>query len=65
MNMRRARKAEQKKRRHLPEASPWAFKRARQAGDIAAIEAGRLTPDQLIWFSGGRARAMRSHDPNY
>lgn len=34
----------------------WDFKRARQRSDMEAEQAGRLSFDQLSWFSGGRAR---------
>lgn len=37
----------------------WDFKRARQRSDMEATQAGRLSFDQLSWFSGGRARRAK------
>ena len=41
------------------DADLWAFKRQRQAADMAAAREGQLTQDQLSWFSGGKARALK------
>lgn len=38
----------------------WAAKRAQQARDIAAIEAGRASNESMSWFSGGRARRAKA-----
>lgn len=40
----------------------WAVKRAQQARDIAAIEAGRASNESMSWFSGGRARRAKAID---
>ena len=42
--------------REIPEAEMWAEKRARQAADLAGLQSGALTPDDLNWFAGGIAR---------
>lgn len=41
------------------DAELWAFKRRRQQGDMAAAAQGKVTQDQLNWFSGGKARDLR------
>jgi ParD-like antitoxin of type II bacterial toxin-antitoxin system len=42
------------------ERALWAAKRAQQARDIAAIEAGRASNESMSWFSGGRARRAKA-----
>jgi ParD-like antitoxin of type II bacterial toxin-antitoxin system len=42
------------------EQALWAAKRAQQARDIAAIEAGRASNESMSWFSGGRARRAKA-----
>ena len=44
------------------EQALWAAKRAQQARDIAAIEAGRASNESMSWFSGGRARRAKAID---
>jgi hypothetical protein len=46
--------------RPSPESALWAAKRALQARDIAAIEAGKASNASMSWFSGGRARRARA-----
>jgi len=43
----------------------WAFKRAQQAQDVAQVQSGQLTGDQLSWFAGGKARDLRLIDSPY
>lgn len=40
----------------------WAFKRQRQAGDLARVRAGAASNDQMSWFSQGRARSAKLVD---
>lgn len=37
----------------------WAYKRARQAQDMANMASGAVKQESLMWFSGGKARRMR------
>jgi len=37
----------------------WKFKRQRQETDMKALGEGRVTQDQLSWFSGGKARRLK------
>jgi len=37
----------------------WRFKRQRQEADLTALREGRVTQDQLSWFSGGKARRLK------
>ncbi len=41
------------------DAKLWAFKRERQRADLAHARSGRITQDQLGWFSGGKARKLK------
>jgi len=41
------------------DANLWAFKRQRQRADMAGAAEGRVTQDQLNWFSGGKARRLK------
>lgn len=41
------------------DASLWAFKRQRQQADLENARSGRVTQDQLSWFSGGKARNLK------
>jgi hypothetical protein len=43
----------------------WRFKRQRQEADLAALVEGRVTQDQLSWFSGGKARKLKVIDSPY
>ena len=45
--------------RRVGDADLWAFKRARQQADMDSGQAGRLTQDQLSWFSGGKTRNLK------
>ena len=40
-------------------AEMWAAKRARQAADIAGLNSGELTADDVNWFAGGIARKAK------
>lgn len=42
---------------YVDEQELWARKRERQRRNQVALSAGRVTEDQVSWFSGGRARA--------
>lgn len=37
----------------------WAFKRQRQQRDMSAVSEGKVTQNQLSWFSGGKARDLK------
>lgn len=37
----------------------WAFKRQRQQHDLSAAAQGKVTQNQLSWFSGGKARDLK------
>lgn len=41
------------------DASLWAFKRQQQQADLENARSGRVTQDQLSWFSGGKARNLK------
>lgn len=41
------------------DAKLWAFKRQRQKADLENARTGRVTQDQLSWFSGGKARHLK------
>ena len=41
------------------DAKLWAFKRERQRADLAHARSGRITQDQLCWFSGGKALKLK------
>jgi ribosomal protein L19E len=43
----------------VPEQEMWAHKRKQQRRDLENLRAGRLTEEEMSWFSGGRARACR------
>ena len=46
----------------VPESELWAFKRERQAKDLARIRSGDATQEQMSWFSKGRAKAAKLVD---
>ena len=48
-------------RRQLARAvtAAWAFKRARQRADMAAMAKGQVSQDRLAWFSGGKTPGLR------
>lgn len=37
----------------------WTFKRQRQRHDLSAAAEGKVTQNQLSWFSGGKARDLK------
>ena len=41
------------------DARLWAFKRQHQKADLESARSGRVTQDQLSWFSGGKARKFK------
>jgi len=41
------------------DAGLWAFKRKRQQADLENARSGRVTQDQLSWFSDGKARNLK------
>lgn len=41
------------------DARLWAFKRQRQQADLDNARSGRVTQDQLSWFSGVKARKVK------
>lgn len=41
------------------DANLWSFKRQKQQGDMTAAAKGKVTQDQLSWFSGGKARDLK------
>ncbi len=41
------------------DARLWTFKRQRQQADLENARSGRVTQDQLSWFSGGKARKLK------
>ena len=47
------------------DAKLWAFKRERQRMDFENAKAGRVTQDQLSWFSGERVRKLKLTDSPY
>lgn len=47
---------------HSGDSDLWKFKRQRQKADLASVRAGRLSQDQLSWFSGGKARRLKIFD---
>jgi len=44
------------------ESELWAFKRQRQAKDLARVRAGAASNAQMSWFSDGRARSAQLVD---
>lgn len=41
------------------DAELWQFKRQRQKSDMSSARSGRVSHDQLSWFSGGKARRLK------
>lgn len=46
-------------RQDTGDADLWTFKRQKQRRDMAAGAEGKVTQDQLNWFSGGKARRLK------
>lgn len=40
------------------DAELWQFKRERQKADLRSARSGRVSQEQLSWFSGGKARRL-------
>lgn len=47
------------------DAKLWAFKRQRQLADLDNARSGRVSQDQLSWFSGGKTRHLKLIDSPY
>ena len=47
------------------DANLWAFKRQQQQADLENARSGRVTQDQLSWFSGGKARDLKLDNSPY
>ena len=49
----------------MPEAQMWAEKRARQERDLEAVRSGKVSGQQMSWFSDGWARTAKLVDSPY
>ncbi len=47
------------------DAKLWAFKRERQRADFRNAQSGRVTQDQLSWFSGEKVRKLKLTNSPY
>ncbi|MFO1227811.1 TA system antitoxin ParD family protein [Roseateles sp.] len=47
------------------DAALWAHKRAQQQADMKNARAGRVSQEQLSWFSGNKAKRVKLSDTPY